>query len=72
MSHEETVKVAGMTCEHCVAAVKEELGALAGVTEVDVELVKGGESLVTITSEEPLTGQAISEAVDEAGYEVVD
>lgn len=71
MSHEVTVRISGMTCEHCVTAVREELGELAGVTHVDVELVKGGESLATITSDEPLTGQAISEAVDEAGYEVV-
>lgn len=72
MSHEETVKVAGMTCEHCVNAVTEELKALPGVTAVDVDLVKGGDSLVTITSDDPVTGQAISEAIDEAGYEVVD
>lgn len=71
MSHQKTVKVAGMTCDHCVAAVTEELTALPGVTAVDVDLVKGGESTVSVSSEEPLSVQAISEAVDEAGYDVV-
>ncbi|MDR2347451.1 MAG: cation transporter, partial [Bifidobacteriaceae bacterium] len=31
-------RVEGMTCEHCVKAVKEEVGAIAGVSGVEVEL----------------------------------
>ena len=65
-----TINVTGMTCGHCVGAVKEELGTLPGVTEVTVELNAGGDSPVTITSEEVLDDGAISAAVDEAGYEV--
>ncbi|WP_350269937.1 heavy-metal-associated domain-containing protein [Brevibacterium sp. CBA3109] len=65
-----TINVTGMTCGHCVGAVKEELGALPGITEVTVELNAGGDSPVTITSEEVLDDAAISAAVDEAGYEV--
>jgi copper chaperone len=65
-----TVTVTGMTCGHCVSAVQEELGALPGVTGVDVELVAGGDSPVTITSEQPLDSAAVAAAVDEAGYEV--
>ncbi|SMX98740.1 MULTISPECIES: cation transporter [Brevibacterium] len=65
-----TINVTGMTCGHCVGAVKEELGALPGVTEVTVELNAGGDSPVTITSEGVLDDAAISAAVDEAGYEV--
>ena len=30
-------RVVGMSCEHCVAAVSEELGSLPGVTSVDVD-----------------------------------
>ena len=33
--------VEGMTCEHCRVAVAEEVGALAGVTEVEVDLASG-------------------------------
>lgn len=36
-----TITVSGMTCGHCEAAVKEELGALAGVSDVAVDLNAG-------------------------------
>ena len=65
-----TITVSGMTCGHCEAAVKEELGALNGVTEVAVDLNAGGDSQVTITSSDALDDAAIRAAVDEAGYEV--
>lgn len=64
------ITVSGMTCGHCEAAVKEELGALGGVTDVAVELNAGGDSPVTITSADELDYAAIRAAVDEAGYEV--
>ena len=64
------ITVTGMTCGHCEAAVKEELGGLPGVSDVAVELNAGGDSPVTITSAEELDEAAIRAAVDEAGYEV--
>jgi len=63
-----TYSVTGMTCAHCVAAVTEEVGGLAGVSTVDVELREGGASLVTVTSATPLPVESVREAVDEAGY----
>jgi copper chaperone CopZ len=33
--------VSGMTCQHCVASVTEEVTELSGVTEVDVDLASG-------------------------------
>ena len=65
-----TITVSGMTCGHCEAAVKEELGALAGVSDVAVDLNAGGDSPVTITSSAELDDAAVRAAVDEAGYEV--
>ncbi|MGJ5724001.1 heavy-metal-associated domain-containing protein [Brevibacterium sp. H602] len=65
-----TITVSGMTCGHCEAAVKEELGSLAGVSDVAVDLNAGGDSPVTITSSDALDDAAIRAAVDEAGYEV--
>ena len=62
-----TYQVTGMTCEHCVRAVTGELRALDGVGEVTVELVPGGSSLVTVTSEAPLPAGAVAAALDEAG-----
>lgn len=66
-----TVLVEGMTCGHCVSSVTEELTALEGVSDVSVDLVKGGSSPVTITSSRPLETAEVSEAVAEAGYSVV-
>jgi copper chaperone CopZ len=65
-----TFSVDGMTCGNCVRHVTEELTALPGVTDVQVQLVAGGSSPVTVTSEAPLSSDAIAAAVDEAGYAV--
>jgi copper chaperone len=59
--------VNGMTCGHCVHAVTAELSALTGVAGVSVDLVPGGSSPVTVTSEAPLTPAAVAAALDEAG-----
>lgn len=60
-------KVTGMTCEHCAKAVTSEVGNLGGVSDVKVDLVPSGISLVTITSDEPLTDDVIDAALDKAG-----
>jgi copper chaperone len=62
-----TYKVTGMTCGHCASAVTEEIKGLDGVREVNIDLVPGGTSAVTVTSEAPLDDQAVAAAVDEAG-----
>lgn len=66
-----TYSVEGMTCGHCVGAVTQELSAVAGVTDVDVELVVGGLSTVTVRSAEPLDVGDVRAAIDEAGYTLV-
>lgn len=65
-----SVGVQGMTCGHCVRSVDEELRAIPGVTDVKVDLVSGATSQVTITSDEPISDDAIKGAVEEAGYAV--
>jgi copper chaperone CopZ len=62
-----TYQVTGMTCEHCVHAVTGELTDLDGVRDVTVDLVPGGPSAVTVTSDAPLPAQAVAAALDEAG-----
>ena len=62
-----TYQITGMTCEHCARADTTELTGLAGVTRVSVDLVPGGTSAVTVTSETPLAEQAVAAALDEAG-----
>ncbi len=62
------LQVTGMTCGHCVASVTEELGAIDGVSAVDVDLVPGGSSAVSVTSAAELDSAAVEAAVAEAGY----
>lgn len=64
-------EVTGLTCGHCVSSVKEEVGEIAGVDSVDVELNVGGASVVTVASETALDVDQVRAAIDEAGYELV-
>lgn len=63
-----TYSVDGMTCAHCVHHVTSELTALPGVKDVTIELVVGGSTPVTVTSDAPLDESAVAEAIAEAGY----
>ena len=62
---EATYSVSGMTCDHCVQAVKAEVGKVAGVATVNVEL---GAGRVTVVSDEPVDAAAVRAAVEEAGF----
>lgn len=59
--------VPGMTCGHCEAAVKGEIGKLDGVTRVDVDLT----TKAVVVEGEGLDQDAVFAAVDEAGFEAV-
>lgn len=59
-----TYTVVGMTCEHCVASVTEEVGEVEGVEGVSVDLASGALD-VTGTG---VDGDAVRAAVVEAGY----
>lgn len=60
--------VSGMSCGHCAASVTEEVIAVPGVTEVDVDVRAG---LVTVRGETVGDG-AVRAAILEAGYEVAE
>ena len=62
-----TFRVDGMTCNHCTAAVGQEVGAVPGVQEVDADL---DTKLVRVRGEE-IDAPAVVAAIDEAGYEAV-
>jgi copper chaperone len=62
-----TYLVAGMTCEHCKAAVTEEVTEVAGVASVDVDL---DTKLVRVHGSE-VDRAAVIAAIDEAGYDAV-
>lgn len=67
-----TYLLTGMTCDHCVAAVREEIGLLEGVRDVAVGLVPGGVSQVRIDSVADLSQDTVRDAVAEAGYDLVE
>jgi copper chaperone CopZ len=67
MSTTTAYTVTGMTCEHCVRAVRTEVGQVPEVRDVQVDLVTGQ---VTITSDGPVDDAAARAAVNEAGYDV--
>jgi copper chaperone CopZ len=62
-----TYAVAGMTCEHCVRSVTEEVSDVAGVTGVEVDVAGG-----TVTVDGVVDDAAVRAAVAEAGYQVVE
>jgi copper chaperone CopZ len=57
--------VPGMSCEHCEAAVAEEVSAVPGVDRVDVDLAT---KLVTVHGTN-LDDSRLRDAIEEAGYE---
>lgn len=61
-------KVTGMTCGHCEMSVREEVGNVPGVQEIEVSATTGK---LVVTSTEPVDDAAVLAAVDEAGYQAV-
>jgi copper chaperone len=64
-----TLKIQGMTCNHCVMRVAKALKSVPGVQDAQVDLQKG-EASVTF-DEAKVTQEKMSIAVVEAGYKVV-
>jgi copper chaperone CopZ len=61
-----TYAVQGMTCDHCVLSVREEVSEVGGVNAVDVELASGR---LTVTGRQ-VSDDAVRAAVADAGYQV--
>jgi copper chaperone len=62
-----TYTVTGMTCDHCVRSVTEEISTIDGVTDVAVDLPTG--KVTVISDAEPGVDQ-VRAAVEEAGYQL--
>jgi copper chaperone len=61
------LRIEGMTCNHCVMAVRKELQKLQGVTVHDVKI---GEASLDI-DETTVGNDKLKAAVEEAGYRIV-
>ena len=61
-----TYTVPGASCAHCVAAITDGIGQVAGVTSVEVDL----ETKKVVVAGQDLDDAAVRRAIDAAGYEV--
>ena len=65
-----TLKVQGMTCQHCVIAIEKSVGKLSGVAEVAVNLAYGQ---VDVHMDERKVSEAeLRAAIENAGYQMMD
>ena len=62
-----TVKINGMSCNHCVMAVTKALNGIDGVSNVKVSLEKGEASF---DEAKPVDMDVIKERIAKAGFEV--
>ena len=63
-----TIKVKGMSCQHCVMSVTKALTQLEGIKNVQVDLAKGE---VRFDNSKEVASNRITKAISDAGYEVV-
>ena len=63
-----TVKIKGMSCQHCVASVTKALSGIAGISDVKINLEKGE---ATFSEKSPVSKETIREAITKIGFEVV-
>jgi copper chaperone len=64
-----SIKIKGMSCQHCVMAATKAIAALDGVKDVKVDLKSG---LATYEEVKAVDPKVVSAAVKKAGYEVVE
>lgn len=64
----EVLKVEGMSCNHCVNAIETNVGELAGVSAVKVDL---NNNEVAVEYENAATLAKIKETIEDQGYDLV-
>jgi copper ion binding protein len=62
------LEIEGMSCEHCVKAVKNALEEIGGVNSAEVNL---RDKYALVDHGEEVSRAALTSAVEEAGYEAV-
>jgi copper chaperone len=62
------IKVKGMSCGHCVAAMTKAMTSLAGVSNVQVDLASGR---VSYDSAAPVPREDLDRVVKAAGFELL-
>ncbi|MBN2254628.1 MAG: heavy-metal-associated domain-containing protein [Deltaproteobacteria bacterium] len=64
-----TIKINGMSCQHCVMAVKKALSGIDGIENVTVDLATG---TATFEGKGSVDRETIRHHIEEAGYELVE
>lgn len=64
-----TIRVKGMSCQHCVASVTKALSDITGISDIQVSLDKG---TATFNENTPVAFETIKKAIAAIGFEVVD
>ncbi|MFS0577304.1 copper chaperone CopZ [Sporosarcina sp. 179-K 3D1 HS] len=64
----DTLKVQGMSCNHCVNSIEESVGNLTGVSSVKVDLGRG-EVSVEFDNQKTTLDQ-IKKTIEEQGYDI--
>lgn len=64
-----TIRVKGMSCQHCVASVTKALSEIDGISDVAVNLEKG---TATFNEHAPVAREIIKKAIAAIGFEVVE
>lgn len=62
-----SVKIKGMSCEHCVRAVTRALSSIPGISDVVVNLETGEASF---SHQEAVDEALVAEQIEDAGYEL--
>ena len=63
-----TIKIKGMSCNHCVMAVTKALNEIEGIEDVKVDLAKGEADFDEVR---PVDMNIVRKAIKKAGYEIV-
>ncbi|MGC8809946.1 MAG: heavy-metal-associated domain-containing protein [bacterium] len=65
----EKIKIKGMTCQHCVLSVTKALATIPGLKNIQVDLQRGEATYENFTN---VSREVIKQAIEDAGYKVVD
>jgi len=63
-----TIKIKGMSCQHCVMAVKKALNGIDGIENASVDL-EAGQAVFDTT--QPVDMEVVKERIKKAGFDVV-
>jgi copper chaperone len=62
-----SIKIKGMSCQHCVLAATKALSSIDGIKDVKVDLMSGEASF---EETKPVDAKIIADAVKKAGFEI--